>query len=583
MSTKTNWFKEAVVYQIYPLSFKDGNNDGYGDIEGIISKLDYIKNLGVTAIWFSPLYDSPWKDYGYDIRDFRKIHERFGTMEDFDKLVKECHDRDLKVIMDMTLNHTSDEHEWFRKAIRSKQLDQNKYRKYYYIEKGENRAAHLGGGRFSRNYDMVKTLLPPTNWESVFTGPAWTRITGSNKFYMHLFSEEQPDLNWENPEVREEMKEVLKFWLDKGVDGFRLDVFNLISKVQPLTDDHAMGTLADGSAYFVDGPRMHEFLKELNKDVFSKYDTFVVGEAYHPNREDALEYVREDNHEIDAIFNFNHLDTDSYNGMKFIPKKFDLIGYKCGLLNPQKDNYGKGWNTLVVENHDQPRSICRFGLGYRRHRFQVATMLAITTFMGYGTPFIYQGEEIGMTNTNFKSLSDMKDPVSRKVFALMRDKKVPAPVAFGMVKYGARDHARTPMQWSASRNAGFNDGSAEPWQIVNPDYKEINVERDLASGVRSIYKFYQELLEIKKNNPVAIYGDVTETDHESSSVLAFTRSYEGKRLHIVGNFTGRKLGYPMPEGLDPSRLRVLLSNYDDTEVSGSMLMRPYEAFILEEI
>ena len=481
---KTRWYKNAVVYQIYPFSFMDSNNDGWGDIEGIISKLDYIRDLGATAIWFSPLYKSPDYDYGYDISDYKAIDEKFGTMEDFDRLLEECHKRGLKVIMDMVINHTSTEHPWFREAVSS---PDSPYRDYYIIRKGK-----IENG----------SLLPPSNWESTFTGSAWERIGDSDEFYLHLFCKEQADLNWENPEVRKEIIDILNFWLDKGVDGFRFDVFNMFSKVYPIRDDDSKDSFQKGAPYYVDGPRMHEFLKELNEKSFSFYDILTVGESFHPSAEDAREYVRESNGELDAIFSFGHLDSDNIGGKKFFPKPFDLRQFKKGLFDPQRAAYGEGWNTLVLENHDNPRSVNRFSIDVKRYRYEAATMLATVMYMGFGTPFIYMGQEVGLTNCDFQNIDEMKDPVSHFVYELMTGSGMPKWLAFRFIKYGARDHSRVPIAWDDSVGGGFNKGH-EPWQCLNPLYSEINVAKDLESQ-KSVYRFYQKLLRLRKKHEEAV-------------------------------------------------------------------------------
>lgn len=552
---KTRWYKNAVVYQVYPFSFMDSNNDGWGDIEGIISKLDYIKDLGVTAIWFSPLYKSPDYDYGYDVADYLDIDEKFGTMADFDRLLEECHKRDIKVIMDMVINHTSIEHEWFKKAISS---PDNEYRDYYIIRKGIRKG---------------KKLLPPTNWSSTFTGSAWERIGESDDFYLHLFCKEQADLNWENPKVREGIIKFLNFWLDKGVDGFRFDVFNMFSKVYPIQDDKSKD-FQKGSRYFVDGPRMHEFLKELNEKSFSLYDIFTVGESYNPSKEAAREYVKEENNELDAIFNFAHLNSDNIAGAKFFKKRFNILEFKDGLFGPQNENYENSWNTLVLENHDNPRSVSRFGLD-PKYRYEAATMLATITFMGFGTPFIYMGEEIGMTNANFNDIRDMKDPVSHFIYDLLTQYHMPKKLAFSFVKYGARDHARVPMQWNDTVNAGFNIGH-RPWQCMNRNFKEINARKDLESE-RSIYRFYQKLLQIKKNNEAAITGKTIEYDHDNKKVVAYSRE---NRLFILGNFTNKTIKYELPEWAANGNL--LLNNYEEfIKENQTLTLKPYQAIVIE--
>ncbi|MBQ1307288.1 MAG: alpha-glucosidase [Erysipelotrichaceae bacterium] len=557
---KTEWYKEAIVYQIYPFSFLDSDNDGWGDIEGIISKLDYIKDLGVTAIWFSPLYQSPDYDYGYDISDYREIDRKFGTMADFDRLLKECHKRDLKVIMDMVINHTSTEHRWFKEAISS---PDSPYRDYYIIRKGKKQKGKL---------------LPPSNWASTFTGSAWERIGDTDEFYLHLFCKEQADLNWENPKVRDEIVDILNFWLDKGVDGFRFDVFNMFSKVYPIRDDQDRKTSQKGSQYFIDGPRIHEFLQELYERSFSRYDCYTVGESYRPSPENARAYVKKENHELDTIFDFAHLDSDNIGGLKFFRKPFSLLQFKKGLFDPQIENRSDGWNTLVLENHDNPRSVSRFSIDTKHFRYEAATMLATVTYMGFGIPYIYMGQEIGMINCDFKNIDEMKDPVSHFVYDLMHGYGMPGKLAFSFIKYGARDHARVPMAWDDSLNGGFNKGK-QPWQCVNPAYKDINVAKDLSSG-KSIYRFYQKLLEIKKNDPVAIYGETKEYDHDNRKIVAYSREYEGRKLFVMAHFRRKETVYrPDPEFL---KGKILLNNCDDLKREETKVsLKPYQAVIME--
>ncbi len=555
---KTHWYKNAVVYQVYPFSFMDSDNDGWGDIQGIISRLDYIRDLGATAIWFSPLYKSPDFDYGYDISDYKAIDEKFGTMEDFDHLLDECHKRNMKVIMDMVINHTSIEHPWFKSAVSS---PDSPYRDYYIIKPG----IHKGG-----------KLLPPTNWESTFTGSAWEQIAGTEDFYLHLFCREQADLNWENEKVREEIIDILKFWLEKGVDGFRFDVFNMFSKVWPFQDDNEK-TYQKGAQYFVDGPRMHEFLQQLNREALSKYDSFTVGESFHPSEEDAREYVRESNHELDSIFSFAHLDADNIAAKKFFPKPFDLLQFKDGLLGPQKANYREGWNTLVLENHDNPRAVSRFSIDTEKYRYEAATMLAVITYMGFGTPFIYMGQECGLTNTDFKNIDELKDPVSHFVYDLMCSYGMPKKLAFRFIRYGARDHARVPMQWDDSVNGGFNAGHA-PWQCVNPLYQKINVKKDLESD-QSVYRFYQKVLQLRREYETLIYGETQEFDHDNQRIIAYSRTWKGEKLFVIGNFSARKTAYTLPAWL--KEYDVLLNNCDHPLSGRTLHFLPYQAAVLK--
>ena len=555
---KTDWYKKAIVYQIYPFSFCDADGDGWGDIEGIISKLDYVRDLGVTAVWFSPLYKSPDKDYGYDISDYRAIDEKFGSMADFDRLLDECHKRGLRVIMDMVVNHTSTEHPWFKAAVSS---PDSPYRDYYIIRPGIRK-----GNR----------LLPPTNWVSSFTGSAWERIGDTDEFYLHLFCVEQADLNWENPKVRQEIADILDFWLAKGVDGFRFDVFNMFSKVWPLRDDETRGAQQKGAQYFIDGPRIHEFLRELNDKVFSRYDCYTVGESYRPSPENARAYVLPENRELDTIFNFAHLESDNIAGLKFFRKPFDLIQFKDGLFGPQRDSFGSGWNTLVLENHDNPRSVSRFSIDTKHYRYEAATMLAALTFMGFGIPFIYMGQEIGLPNTDFENIDELKDPVSHFVYDLMRSYGMPKSLAFRFIRYGARDHARVPMPWDGSEG-GWKGKT--PWQSRHSERGKINVRKDLASE-KSVYRFYQKLLGIKKTNDTAIFGNVEEYDHDSKKIIAFSREYEGNRLFVVGNFSKHPVEYRLPGWTKYAE--TLLDNYGEFSAeSGTVTLRPYEAAVLE--
>ncbi len=559
---KTQWYKNAIVYQIYPFSFMDANNDGWGDIEGIISKLDYLKELGITAIWFSPLYKSPDYDYGYDISDYKDIDEKFGTLEDFKTLLAECHSRDIRVIMDMAINHSSIEHEWFKSAMKDKD---SPYRDYYIIREGRKKG---------------KKLYPPTNWDSTFTGSAWERIEGTDEYYLHLFCTEQADLNWENEKVRDEAADIFNFWLEMGVDGFRLDVFNMFSKEYPLRD--AKKKLAGtGYEFYVDGPRMHEFLKELNERAFSKYDCYTVGESYQPHEEDAKRYVARDSHELDTIFNFAHLESDNIGNAKYFKKKFDLRIFKKGLFNPQIENFETGWNTLVLENHDNARSVSRFGIDTDKYRYEAATFLPTITFLGFGTPFIYMGQELGMTNAEFDSIDDCKDPVSHFIYNLLTGYGVPKKFAFNCVRYGARDHSRVPMQWDYGINAGFNKGTA-PWQCMNTNYGEINAAKDMKSD-KSVFRYYQKVINLKKASHAAVYGKPKLYYEEDRQIVCFSRTDEnGKGLLVFGNFSNKNASFAPSADIMALAKNEILSNYDSHIISGGRYtLRPYEALVYE--
>lgn len=558
---RTEWYKNAVVYQIYPFSFMDANNDGWGDIEGIISKLDYLKELGITAIWFSPLYKSPDYDYGYDISDYCDIDSKFGTLDDFKRMLNECHNRNIKVIMDMAINHSSIEHNWFKEALKDKD---SPYRNYYIIREGKKKG---------------NKIYPPTNWDSTFTGSAWERIKGTDDYYLHLFCVEQADLNWENPKVREEAADIFNFWLNLGVDGFRLDVFNMFSKDYPLRDakKKIAGT---GEEFYVDGPRMHEYLKELNEKAFSKYDSYTVGESYNPHKEDAKKYVAKESHELDTIFNFAHLNSDNTN--KFFKKKFNLRKFKQGLFGPQIENFETGWNTLVLENHDNPRSVSRFGINTAKYRYEAATFLPTITFLGFGTPFIYQGQEIGSTNAYFKTIDDCKDPVSHFIYNMITKFGMPKKIALNFVRYGARDHSRVPMQWDSSINAGFNKG-VEPWQCMNINYKEINVEKDIQSN-KSVYRYYQKVLKLKKENEAAVYGKPELYDEENKQIVCFTRTLQnGNGLLVIGNFSNKNASYKIRKEFEPYLKQEMLSNFETHITDGTKFtLRPYEVIVFSK-
>lgn len=555
---KSRWYKNAIIYQIYPLSFMDSNDDGYGDINGIISKLDYIKDLGVTAIWFSPLYKSPFKDYGYDIEDYLSINEVFGSMEDFKRLIDECHKRGLKVIMDAVFNHTSDKHIWFKKALED---PLSPYRDYYIFRKGIRKG---------------NKLLPPNNWTSSFTGSAWERVEGTDEFYLHLFTKEQPDLNWENEKVRKEVINIFNTYFEMGVDGFRMDVFNVFSKVEGLPNTKHKAIASGGMEYFVDGPRMHEFLHELFEKSFSKYDTYTVGESYQSNEDECAKYVDERNEEIDSLFNFSHLQADCI-AFPFITVPFNMMKFKKGLIDPQIKDYLNGCHTLVLENHDVPRSISRFGLKSKLYRKEIAKMLATVTFMGYGIPFIYEGEEIGTDNHPFSSIDECMDPVSHFIHRILKKLPISEKLRMRMISNGARDNARRPMQWDSTVNGGFTKGT--PWQKVNPDYETINVENDLSSS-DSVYRYYQKLLELKKTNNAAISGDIREYDRKNRSVIAYSRSYKDDQLLIVGNFKDKDVLFRVPEELSDYIFEPILSNYEDAErVDMTIELKPYQTII----
>ncbi|MDY0064094.1 MAG: alpha-glucosidase [Bacilli bacterium] len=528
------WYKEQVVYQIYPQSFCDSNQDGIGDLKGIQSKLDYIQNLGAQIIWLSPIYLSPLDDNGYDIADYYQIHPRYGTMADFDDLVREIHGRGMKLVMDLVVNHTSDEHHWFQEAIKGKD---NSYHDYYlWLDK-------------------------PNNWMSLFGGKACEYVASCDQYYLHLFSKKQPDLNWENPKVREEIKKMLHFWLNKGVDGFRCDVINLLSKTPGLPNGKASPILS-GREHYMNGPHIHRYLEELKMEVWNQYDCFTVGECVFLTPEQALTYI-EDEKELNMVFQFQHMDADCYF-VKWFLRKFRPIRLKKALSRWQEKINGRGWNSLYFENHDQPRSISRFG--NENYRFHSATFLATYLFCQQGTPFIYQGQEIGMSNAAFPDLEQYQDVETKRIYQI--GKKI-----FGhknmmkRIQLKSRDNARTPMQWSDKEHAGFTTGT--PWIEVNPNYKEVNVEKN-EEDQDSILHYYRKLLELRKNHEALIYGSFQEKFAKDHHLVCYERNMDHESFMILGNFSEKCLD--MEKKIDLTPFDLVLSNYK----TSTTLLKPYE-------
>lgn len=513
-----DWWKKSVVYQIYPKSFKDTNGDGIGDLQGIIEKLDYLKTLGVDVLWLCPIYDSPQADNGYDVRDYKAIYEPYGTMEDFDRLVEETHKRGMKIVMDLVVNHTSDEHYWFVEARKSKD---NEYRDFYIWKDGRENGE------------------PPNNWGSIFGGSAWEYDENTDQYYLHLFDVKQPDLNWENPRLRQEVYKIIKFWLDKGIDGFRMDVINFISKDQSFPDGKiAEGQLyGDGSPYYINGPRIHEFLREMNREVLSKYNIMTVGEMPGASPEHAKIYTNPANKELNMIFTFEHMHLDCVNGDKWDLKPLDLVELKENFEKWQTSLYGVGWNSLYWNNHDQPRIVSRFG-DDKEYREKSAKMLATCLHMMQGTPYIYQGEEIGMTNVKFDRLDDYRDVETinmyheKKQLGWSHEKIMEAIYAKG------RDNARTPMQWDSSAHAGFTTGT--PWIKVNPRYKEINVAEALANK-DSIFYYYQKLIKLRKELDIITTGKFELIMRENPDVFAYKRVLADERLIVLCNFSDKEI------------------------------------------
>ena len=551
---KRCWYKEMSVYQVWPRSFCDGNGDGIGDLKGVLSKLDYIKSLGVDAIWFSPLYKSPQKDYGYDIADYRSIQPEYGTMEDFKAVLDGAHERGLRVIMDLVVNHTSDQHEWFRDCV--EKGEKSPYFDYYFWRRGKGK----------------NEKRRPNNWTSTFAGPAWEYCKENGEYYLHLFAVEQPDLNMDNPKVREEVKDIMRFWLDMGVDGFREDVITFISKREGLPSSPYWFPVACGVENYIHGPHLDEYLMEFKNDVLAKYDCMTVGEAPMMTTKRALEHITEgENQQLNMMFNFDHMGADciAYSWLK---TKFSLKRLKKAFSRWQSELYGKAWNALYIENHDQPRVINRYGS--LKYRVESAKSLAVSYICQSGTPFIYQGQEIGMVNLGLDDINDYVDVSTINNYgvakALLGKKK-----AMELVKYASRDNARSPVQWNAEKNAGFTSAD-KPWFFVNPNYTEINVEA-AEKDPDSILNFYRRLLKFRKENDVVIYGTYEEIYKDSNELYAYIRRLGSKKVLVVCSFSEKAVGFTAPDELDLSKAELAINSYSPCGVvNNGFTLRPYE-------
>ncbi|MEC5424660.1 alpha,alpha-phosphotrehalase [Virgibacillus sp. C22-A2] len=546
-----SWWKRATVYQIYPKSFNDTTGNGIGDIQGIIQKLDYIKKLGIDVIWLTPVYQSPQKDNGYDISDYYTIEPMYGTMDDFEQLLDETHERGMKLIMDLVINHTSTEHEWFKKAVTSKD---NEYRDYYIWKDAVNGAE-------------------PTNWQSKFGGSAWQFDEKTEQYYLHLFDRTQADLNWENEQLREKLYDMIRFWAKKGIDGFRLDVINLISKDQRFPNDEH----GDGRRFYTDGPRVHEFLHEMNQAVLTPYNMMTVGEMSSTTLENCILYTRPDRQELDMTFQFHHLKVDYPNGEKWTKAPFDFLELKKILSHWQSGMHeGKGWNALFWCNHDQPRAVSRFG-NERKYHVKSAKMLATTLHMMNGTPYIYQGEEIGMTNPNFTSIHEYRDVESLNAYENLRLEGKSEQEIIEILQQKSRDNARTPMQWSADKNGGFTRAD-EPWIPVSTNYPEINVKKSLEEP-NSVFSHYQQLISLRKKYDIITYGDFQLLYKDNPQLFAYTRKWEEETLVVVNNFYTEEVTVHLP--IDKAeRAEILLSNYEDSGLElKSLTLRPYESVV----
>ena len=550
------WWKNAVVYQIYPRSFKDSNGDGIGDLQGIYEKLDYLAELGIDVIWMSPVYKSPNDDNGYDISDYQDIMDDFGTMDDFDRVLKKAHSLNIKIMMDLVVNHTSDEHKWF---IESKKSKDNPYHDYYMWA------------------DPDKNGNPPNRWESCFSGSAWEYVESVGQFYLHSFSRKQPDLNWDNPKVREEVFKMMTWWCDKGIDGFRMDVISMISKYPGLPDGPENGNGYTGNTS-CDGPNIHKYLREMNEKVLSKYRLITVGECPGVNAEQAKKYANIDGSELDMIFQFEHVSGSAlkpcHHG-KWDGEAMTMPELRANFTKWQKDLEGCAWNSLFLSNHDQPRCVSRFGNDSEQYRELSAKMLATMTHFQKGTPYVYQGEELGMTNAYMENIADYRDIESLNAYKELTTKEnIPAETVMGYIKAVGRDNARTPMQWDASDNGGFTSGT--PWLQVNKNYKTINADAQV-NDPDSVFAYYKKLIALRHTNEVMVNGvyDVLIPDHPQ--IYAYTRTLGDKQLLVLCNDSDTNVAIPaeLQEKIHAAK-NILIQNYKDTDES---TLRPYEAVV----
>lgn len=543
-------FKKKVIYQIYPKSFNDSNGDGVGDLPGITQKLPYLSALGIEMIWLSPIYASPQKDNGYDISDYCQVDPIFGTMDDFEKLVTEAKKLGIEIMLDMVLNHTSTEHIWFKKAL----AGDKKYQDYYLLRPAQ------ADGRL------------PTNWVSKFGGPAWARFGQTDLYYLHLFDVTQADLNWRNPEVRKELYQVVNFWREKGVHGFRFDVINLIGKDEVLLDDPTGG---DGKPMYTDRPLVHEYLKELNEATFGKNATSVtVGEMSATSIENCVLYTQPQRKELSMVFNFHHLKVDYLNGEKWSDSPFDFSQLK-ELFHSWGEAMSEqnGWNALFWNNHDQPRAVSRFGED-QQYRIQSAQMLAATIHLSRGTPYIYQGEEIGMTNPNFETIEEYQDVETLNMYQELIKSGLGADQVMRRIRAKSRDNSRTPMQWNAEKNAGFTTGT--PWMKLAPNYLEVNAEME--QGSTGVYAFYQELIALRKKYAVISDGSYEKYESDHPSVYAYLRRLGTKRLLVLNNFYAEQTEIVIPTEF--VRGNVLIHNYAKKKLEAVMTLRPYETLAI---
>ncbi|MFU0883263.1 alpha,alpha-phosphotrehalase [Kluyvera cryocrescens] len=545
MNTLPHWWQNGVIYQIYPKSFQDTTGRGTGDLRGVTSRLDYLKKLGIDAIWLTPFYVSPQVDNGYDVANYTAIDPSYGTLDDFDALIAEAHQRGIRIVLDMVLNHTSTHHAWFKESLNK----ESPYRQFYIWRDGTPET-------------------PPNNWRSKFGGNAWQWDAASGQYYLHLFATEQADLNWENPTVRDELKKVCEFWADRGVDGLRLDVVNLISKDQSFPNDDQ----GDGRRFYTDGPRAHEFLQEFSRDVFTPRGLMTVGEMSSTSLENCQQYASLDGKELSMTFNFHHLKVDYPGGEKWTLARPDYVALKSLFSHWQQGMHNRAWNALFWCNHDQPRIASRFG-DEGEHRVTAAKMLAMVLHGMQGTPYIYQGEEIGMTNPHFANIEQYRDVESHNMYAERLAEGQSADELLAILASKSRDNSRTPMQWDASANAGFTQG--EPWIGVCDNYADINVERALADP-DSVFYAYQQLIALRKSQPVLTWGDYQDLLPEHPSLWCYRRQHNGQTLLVLANLGAEPQAWQPSETLADGR--VLMSNYSDSvQKPAAITLRPFEA------
>ena len=546
-----DWHK-SVVYQIYPKSFNSYYNKETGDIKGVTEKLDYLKELGVDYIWLTPIYRSPQNDNGYDVSDYYSIDPSYGTMEEFEELLKEAKVRDIEIMLDIVVNHSSTEHKWFKEAKEDKN---SPYRNYYIWRDEKN------------------------NWQSKFGGSAWKYDEKTEQYFLHLFDETQADLNWENEKLREEVYDMMRFWLEKGVKGFRLDVINLISKDQRFLSDEGTTATSDGRKYYTDGPRVHEYLQEMSQNVFEGKDVITVGEMSSTTIDNCIKYSNPERNELSMTFSFHHLKVDYPNGDKWTKADFDFIKLKEIMSNWQIEmQKGGGWNALFWCNHDQPRIVSRFG-DDEKYRNESAKMLATAMHMLQGTPYIYQGEEIGMTNPKFESIEQYRDVESLNIYDIKLEEGLSKEEIIGILKQKSRDNSRTPMQWNGEVNSGFT--TSTPWISVAENFKEINVEKALEDK-ESVFYHYKKLIELRKKYDVITEGKYAILDGNHPNIWAYTRTVNNEVLLVINNFYGEEITYSVPVHvqLDGMKQEVLVSNYKDPSRDITNLnLRPYESIV----